>query len=120
MKRYQEVLALAAAAALVIGLASHAHALPKRRTIYLNKGGGVFYPGALNDSSANTSFLVQAGELSQTQIPPAPLTPTQWNELVQCVKDKYAPFSVEITDVDPENLDHIEVVIGGTPDLVNP
>jgi len=37
-----------------------------------------------------------------------------WNQLVQCVKDMYAPFNVQITDVDPgPSTAHFELIVGG-------
>jgi MYXO-CTERM domain-containing protein len=37
-----------------------------------------------------------------------------WNQLVQCVKDMYAPFDVQITDVDPgPNVNHFTLMVGG-------
>lgn len=39
---------------------------------------------------------------------------TNWNTLVQCVKDMYAPFDVQITDVDPGSANHFELMVGGS------
>src|SRR5690349_13612629 len=37
-----------------------------------------------------------------------------WDNLVQCVKDMYAPFDVQITDVDPgPGVNHFTVMVGG-------
>jgi MYXO-CTERM domain-containing protein len=39
---------------------------------------------------------------------------TNWNTLVQCVKDMYAPFDVQITDQDPgASVNHFELMVGG-------
>jgi MYXO-CTERM domain-containing protein len=37
-----------------------------------------------------------------------------WDNLVQCVSDMYAPFDVQITDVDPgPSVNHFTVMVGG-------
>jgi uncharacterized protein (TIGR03382 family) len=36
-----------------------------------------------------------------------------WNQLVQCVKDMYGPFDVQITDQDPGTASHFELMVGG-------
>ena len=46
-----------------------------------------------------------------------------WNELVQCVKDTFLPFQIEVVTTDPGTANHSEVMIGGlaaqlSPDLV--
>ena len=46
-----------------------------------------------------------------------------WAELVQCVKDTFLPFEIEVVTTDPGNVNHSEVMIGGlaaqlSPDLV--
>ncbi len=46
-----------------------------------------------------------------------------WAELVQCVRDTFLPFEIEVVTTDPGNANHSEVMIGGlaaqlSPDLV--
>jgi len=37
-----------------------------------------------------------------------------WNQLVSCVKDMYAPFDVQVTDVDPgASVNHFTLMVGG-------
>jgi uncharacterized protein (TIGR03382 family) len=39
---------------------------------------------------------------------------TDWNSLVQCVKDMYAPFDVQVTDQDPgPGVNHFELMVAG-------
>ncbi|HEY5945303.1 MAG TPA: MYXO-CTERM sorting domain-containing protein, partial [Kofleriaceae bacterium] len=43
---------------------------------------------------------------------------TAWNNLVQCVRDTYAPFDIEVTDVDPGQADHFEVMVAGNANAI--
>ncbi|MEO8701698.1 MAG: Ig-like domain-containing protein [Kofleriaceae bacterium] len=46
---------------------------------------------------------------------------TVWNNVVQCMRQTFGPFDVEITDVDPGSAAHYEIMIGGTaPELGMP
>ena len=38
-----------------------------------------------------------------------------WNTIVACMKEVYAPFNVQITEVDPAAQPHFEIVFGGKP-----
>lgn len=38
-----------------------------------------------------------------------------WNALVKCARRVYAPYLIAVTDTDPGNVPHREVMIGGTP-----
>ncbi|MBC7975882.1 MAG: hypothetical protein H7138_12970, partial [Myxococcales bacterium] len=38
-----------------------------------------------------------------------------WNAVVGCMKEVYAPFDVQITEVDPGTAPHFEIVFGGRP-----
>jgi hypothetical protein len=97
---------------LIVTFSGVADATPMRRTIFLNRNGGVYKQSGTNDSSNNLASVVGSETISQVQVPPAPLTDPEWDQVVQCMKDVYAPFSVVITDVDPGTADHIEVVVG--------
>src|SRR5690606_7626611 len=83
------------------------------RTLYLNPclpDGCTLTPGG-DDS-----------RIDKSSIPSEPSTLTAWphgqpawNALVQCVKEMYAPFDIDVTDVDPGNADHFEVMVAGEP-----
>ncbi len=108
---------------LVVGVATlsaptTAHAIPQRRIIFLNGGGGQYTAGGSNDSGLNRSSLVQQHMLESATLPPSPLDATQWTAFMTCVRDAYADYSVEVTDVDPGSVAHIEVVVGGTPESI--
>ncbi|MEO7733548.1 MAG: Ig-like domain-containing protein [Kofleriaceae bacterium] len=38
-----------------------------------------------------------------------------WNTIVACMKEVYAPFNVQVTEVDPAAQPHFEIVFGGKP-----
>lgn len=80
-----------------------------RRVVYLNRGGGVYVPGAEDNASRNTSTIASW----DTSIPA--YTGSDWSQLVSCVQDQFAPFDIEITDRNPGDAPHIEAVIGGHP-----
>jgi Bacterial Ig domain len=39
-----------------------------------------------------------------------------WNTVAACMREVYAPFNVEITEVDPGSQPHFEIMIGGMPE----
>jgi MYXO-CTERM domain-containing protein len=81
------------------------------RVIYLNRcagGGCTVRPGA-DDVHANTSSIAN----QQTLLTEWPHGDEKWNTLVQCVRDLYAPFNIQITDVDPGAANHFEVMVAG-------
>jgi hypothetical protein len=92
--------------------ASLALALPARATttLYLNRNGGTYTPGA-NDSRANTSSVVS----STTVVPAFACGTPAWNEVVACVSGLFSPFDVQVTDVDPGAVPHVELAVGGLP-----
>src|SRR6185503_5092563 len=77
------------------------------RTIFLNSclpNGCTVYPGA-EDSRTNHSSI----PTRQALMTPWPHGTAAWGRLVQCVRDMYAPFNIQVTDVDPGNANHFEV-----------
>ncbi|MCP4448351.1 MAG: hypothetical protein GY811_23875 [Myxococcales bacterium] len=101
---------------------SYLHADPSRvdigsatshtsNVIYLNGcfGSGCdFSPG--NESSIeNTSSLIDAPR----HVPPFSGGQMQWDAIVDCVRDTYKPFDIEITDQDPGNEPHFEAIVAG-------
>ncbi|HTJ45576.1 MAG TPA: hypothetical protein VL463_25905 [Kofleriaceae bacterium] len=78
--------------------------------IYMNRcaGGCAITPGD-DDARIDHSTVP-----TQTSILPAyPWGDLSWNQLVACVRDTYAPFAIEITDVDPGTAPHFELMVGG-------
>jgi len=76
--------------------------------IYLNKNGVTLTPGN-NDSRTNRSSIID----QTTQISAFEGSAAEWNSVIGCVRQLFAPFDVQITDVDPGNVPHYESVMGG-------
>lgn len=81
-----------------------------RRVIFLNGGGGTYRPG-WNDSSTNSSSIVRY----TATIPRYEGSASDWSRLLSCVQDLFARYNVEVTDVDPGSVPHVEAVMGGHP-----
>ena len=65
-------------------------------------------PGADN-AQTNTSSIANQQALLQG----FPHGQEKWNELMACVRGLYAPFDIVVTDVDPGNAPHHEVMVAG-------
>lgn len=75
------------------------------KVVFLNRGGGVYTPG-IDNSPTNKTSLVNGS----TTVTPWAIANAAWQTLLACVNQKFAPFNVTITDVDPGDTEHIEVV----------
>ncbi|MBI2898453.1 MAG: Ig-like domain-containing protein [Deltaproteobacteria bacterium] len=83
-----------------------------RAVIFMNRDGGQYSGGGWTDDSTTN----QSSILSWTaNVPAYPYGDGSWNQLMACMRDLYAPFNVDVTDVDPGNASHLEVVVGGHP-----
>ena len=87
----------------------------RTRLVYLNRTGGTYTKG-WNNASANTSHLIDEG--ARTSIPAFHKTDGDWQEIVDCMRDQFAPFNIEFTDADPGQTPHMEAVVGGRPQLL--
>ncbi len=84
------------------------HAAPT--VFYLNKSGGTYVPGN-NDSRTNRSTIV-----SQTRTIPAwNVSAAGWQQVMTCMTTMFWRWNVTITDVDPGNVPHYELVVAGRP-----
>lgn len=89
---------------------------PISKIIFLNRcvGGCTVSPGP-NDARYNTA---QASIVAQTST----LTEWEhgdqvWDDMVDCVKEIYAPFDVQVVTTDPgEKMFHHEAIVAGTPE----
>jgi len=83
----------------------------KARIIYMNRHGGTFTPG-WDDSSANSSTI----PYGTSTIRPWDVSDAGWQQVMDCMKAEWAPFDVEITDVEPAaSVEYIESVVAGRP-----
>src|SRR5690349_14290765 len=80
-------------------------------TIYLNRcaSGCTIQPGTSN-SKNNTWPIGSSGTLSAF-----PYGDTAWQQVVDCIKDVFSPFKLQITDVNPGSANHFEIMIAGLP-----
>jgi hypothetical protein len=79
--------------------------------IYLNPclpDGCTVRPG-FDDSRTDHSSI----PFQQTVLGGFPYGSAAWDEVVSCVRDLYAPFDIEVTDQDPGDAPHFEVMIAG-------
>lgn len=91
---------------------------PVSHILYLNDckpGGCIVNPGG-DDSRTNQSSIAE----SQRQLSAWSYSDAYWDALVQCVRETYAPFDVQITTEDPGNVPHFEVMIGGRATQLHP
>ena len=86
-----------------------------KRTLFLNRGGGLYRRGWEN-SSSNTSSLLFG---SSARIPAYGGGAAAWSSLVACVTEKFSRWNVTVTDEDPGMVPHIEAVVGGRPSLLD-
>jgi hypothetical protein len=92
---------------------------PVSHVLYVNRcapNGCVVSPGG-DDSRTNRSSI----PIAQVNLRAWPYGDTQWNALMQCVRETYAPFKVDVTDVDPgSTTPHFEVMVGGDATDLHP
>jgi hypothetical protein len=83
--------------------------------VYLDRAGGSYVRGLTDDAATNASVLV---DVPRT-LPPWPGDDTHWNELVACIGCALSAFAIDITEIDPGAVPHVELVFttsywGGT------
>jgi len=85
-----------------------------RTVLFLNRDGGHYAHGWQDDSSQNLTSIVGF----EFDVPAYPFGDDSWNQVLSCMRDLYADFDIEVTDVDPGEAPHMEVVIGGWPHVL--
>jgi uncharacterized protein (TIGR03382 family) len=88
-------------------------AVAQSRIIYMNKGGVTLTPGN-NDSRTNRSTLVS----STRAVPAWNASATTWNGVMTCFRDMFSRWDVQVVDVDPGNVPHIEAVFTSSPSSI--
>jgi hypothetical protein len=85
-------------------------------TFYLNRDGGTFW-GGYDDARNNRSSVLanNCGPGATAEIAPFPFGDDTWNAIVSCTQEAFAPFDVEVTDVEPLEGTYVETVVGGSP-----
>jgi hypothetical protein len=80
-------------------------------TVFLNRHGGVYRPG-FDNAATNTSPIISGTRA----VPPFAGDDDDWQDIVNRVRARFAPFDISIVDVEPAPpLRYIEAVVGGTP-----
>jgi hypothetical protein len=84
----------------------------------------------LNDCMPNGCTVTPGFDNSRTNrssIPDSTATldayahgPNHWNTLVECVRDTFKPFGINVVTQDPGSAAHFEVMIGGTSRQLHP
>ena len=80
------------------------------RIIYLNRNGATLSPAATNDSRANRSTIAS----KSTTVPRWNASAEMWGDTVQCMREIFAPFAVQLVTEDPGDVPHIEALFGGS------
>lgn len=79
-------------------------------TLYLNKcDGGETITRGFNDSRSNTSSIIDRTRTFAAY----PHGEDSWQEVVGHVRDMLAPYGIRITDQDPGNEPHTEIIVCG-------
>jgi MYXO-CTERM domain-containing protein len=80
-------------------------------TIFMNRGGGHYTGSWWDDATANESSILQFG----VDMPEFPYGDRSWDQVMACMRELYAAFDVVVTDVDPGDTPHVEVIASGSP-----
>jgi hypothetical protein len=79
--------------------------------LYLNKcTGGCKLTSGNTDARTDHTDILPGG---QTTLSAFSGSSTQWDDIVTCVTNVMKPFNITVTDTDPGNVDHFEVMIAG-------
>lgn len=82
------------------------------RVLYLNRGGGTYtYASMVWDAVTDQQGYVER----DVTAPPFPHGDAAWTAVRDCVASLFAPFRVDVVDVDPGAVDHVEVVVTTAP-----
>jgi MYXO-CTERM domain-containing protein len=87
--------------------------------IYLNRcvGGCILHAASEDDARADRTVIPPGGPGTPYSLDEFPYSQATWDAIVACMTETYAPYDVEITDVDPgPDVPHHEAVLGGTAD----
>jgi hypothetical protein len=89
-------------------------AAPPSRIIYLNNciatNGCTVRPGGESSINDTSSIIGSTANISKYE------RPDVWAQIVDCVRETYAPFNISVTDVDPGNVPHWENIVAGSPE----
>lgn len=99
----------------VLGAEVPARQAGERHILFLNRcaGGLTLDAGWPDDNTVNRSGILGG----TTHFPEYPFGDGSWNQVVLESREIFAPFDIEVTDVDPSPMPHDEAVICGSGEL---
>jgi hypothetical protein len=74
--------------------------------LYLDRNGGSYDHGPVDDSTTNSSVLLDGPRT----LPPYPQDDIDWGNTTRCIRDSLAPFPIQVTEIDPGLVPHVEIV----------
>lgn len=74
--------------------------------LYLNRDGGTYDHGRLDNAALNQSVLLDGPRA----LPPWPRDQQEWDLTTGCIRSGLAPFAVTVTEQDPGMTPHVEIV----------
>ena len=98
---------------------------PISSTLFLNRcaGGCSIVGGSVNDARSNMSTIPNPGRTytvgefrADGQVGAA--ADTEWNAVVQCIRDVYSPYQVTVTDTRPSAGAYHMAIVAGLPEEV--
>ena len=84
------------------------------RVVFLNKNGGTFTRGFAVDSVENTLTTLLSEEDPEYVAERWPFSETDWTDTVEQVRSLVTAYHIQVVDVDPGAVDHLEVVMTGS------
>lgn len=101
--------------ALPLAATPSPRAAGERHILFLNRctGGISIDAGWPDDNTVNRSGILNG----TTQFPEYPYGDASWDQVVTEAREIFAPFAIEVTDVDPSPTPHDEAIICGSGSL---
>jgi hypothetical protein len=89
--------------------------------IFVNKcvGGCTVTKSGVNNAITNESFIPDGNDGQSFQITQFAYTDDVWNAVIECVRDVYSPYNVEVVTEDPGEVAHHEVIAAGLGEEIN-
>ena len=82
---------------------------PEQTIVFLNRNGGSFENG-FPDSVDNRAILPMG---QSALVPPFDGTEQDWQATLECFRDLVSPYHIAVTEDDPGEVDHLEIVTSG-------
>ena len=88
------------------------------RKLYLND----CMPSGCSVSPGTDNSITNRSSIPETAVvlDPYPHGSNHWQQLVKCVEETFAPFTIEVLTTNPGSVPHAEVMIGGSDTQLHP